>query len=49
MHIMTLFDAQPTVTPEDDFDPERDCRLLNEAMDGCGTSEGLIIRILANR
>uniref|UniRef100_H2ZA48 Annexin n=1 Tax=Ciona savignyi TaxID=51511 RepID=H2ZA48_CIOSA len=41
--------SNPTVTPTDDFDPEQDCNRLHEAMDGLGTNERPIIRIMTRR
>ena len=40
---------QPTVTEHEDFDAEQDANRLNEAMDGMGTNERKIIRILTRR
>lgn len=40
---------KPTVVPFENFDAEDDCKRLNEAMDGIGTNETEIIRILTRR
>lgn len=42
-------EATPTVEGPEDFDPECDCNRLNEAMDGAGTNERPIIRIITRR
>jgi len=46
---MGNIEATPTVTEHEDFDAEQDANRLNEAMDGMGTNERKIIRILTRR
>ncbi|CAK8672060.1 annexin A13-like [Clavelina lepadiformis] len=46
---MGNLEATPTVTATDDFDPDQDCERLHDAMDGLGTNERPIIRILTRR
>jgi len=46
---MGNFEATPTIEGPEDFDAERDCNRLNEAMDGLGTNERAIIRIITRR
>jgi len=47
--IMGNIEATPTVTPCEDFDPESDAARLDAAMDGAGTNERPIIRIITRR
>jgi len=42
-------EATPTIEGPEDFDAERDCNRLNDAMDGMGTNERRIIRIVTRR
>jgi len=46
---MGNIEATPTIEGPEDFDAERDCNRLNRAMDGCGTNERTIIRIITRR
>lgn len=47
--LASLEQYQGTVYPEPNFNPERDCHALNEAMRGLGTNERALIDIAANR
>lgn len=46
---MGNLESTPTVTACEDFDPDQDCERLHNAMDGLGTNERPIIRILTRR
>jgi len=46
---MDLTAYSPTIEGPEDFDAEQDCNRLNEAMDGAGTNERVIIRIITRR